>query len=97
MVNYCYISMCSFYVLICARFIVVNLKERKTSEELEINDPKAREHVLTALGISTGAPIPVLDHWETFQCKHYQNKLNLSQGLLEIRKVLYYAFRKEFS
>lgn len=37
------------------------------------------------------------DVWENFQCKHYQNKLNLAQGLLEIAKLFYYAQRGEFS
>jgi len=35
--------------------------------------------------------------WESFQCKHYKNKLNLSQALLEIGKLLYYAYKGEFT
>jgi len=36
------------------------------------------------------------DTWENYQCKHYKNKLNLAQGLLEIGKLLYYAHKGEF-
>ncbi|WP_215396303.1 ABC-three component system protein [Rheinheimera oceanensis] len=35
--------------------------------------------------------------WENFQCKHYSNKLNLAQGLLEIAKVIHYAHLGEFT
>lgn len=35
--------------------------------------------------------------WECYQCKHYQNKLTLNNALLEIGKVLFYAYREEFS
>ena len=35
--------------------------------------------------------------WENFQCKHYSNKLNLAQGLLEIAKLFHYAHIGEFT
>lgn len=35
--------------------------------------------------------------WESFQCKHYSNKLGLAQGLLEIGKLIHYAHIGEFT
>jgi hypothetical protein len=35
--------------------------------------------------------------WENFQCKHYSVKLNVSQALQEIGKLLYFAHKGQFS
>ncbi|MBO0612789.1 ABC-three component system protein [Thiothrix fructosivorans] len=35
--------------------------------------------------------------WENFQCKHYSSKLNVAQALLEIGKLLYYAYKGELT
>jgi hypothetical protein len=35
--------------------------------------------------------------WDNYQCKQYRSGVALSQGLLAIGKVLYWAFKKEFT
>ena len=35
--------------------------------------------------------------WENFQCKHYKDKLNVAQAILEIGKLLYYSHKGKFS
>lgn len=37
------------------------------------------------------------DEWENFQCKHYDSKLNVATAILEVGKVIYYSFIKEYS
>jgi hypothetical protein len=35
--------------------------------------------------------------WHNYQCKQYKNLLPVAKALCEIGKVLYYAFKREFS
>jgi len=37
------------------------------------------------------------DGWENFQCKFYSTKLSVAEAVLEVGKVAYYTFKREYS